>query len=108
MLHLVFNLPVKQGFYVQLGADVLHILRSRYAYLKILLIDEIVMTGLFTFNRLNKALQVVKQSALSFCGMSLLGKDCFLQLPPVKQLHIFAGVNQGTSSFVWSPLGKST
>ena len=62
----------------------LHVLRSRYAYLKILLIDKIVMTGLVTFNCLNKALQVIKQSALSFCGMSFLGKDYFLQLPPVK------------------------
>ena len=65
-LHFAFHLPVKQGFYVQPGAEVLHILRSRYAYFKILLIDEISMTGLETFNHLNKALQVIKRNTLPF------------------------------------------
>ena len=60
-LNFVFNLPVKQGFYDQPGAEVLHILRCRYAYLKIVLIDETLMTGLDTFNHLNKALPVINE-----------------------------------------------
>ena len=46
-LHSAFHLPVKRGFYVQPGAEVLYILKIRYAYLKILVIDEISMTGLY-------------------------------------------------------------
>ena len=76
--------------YIQPGAEVLHILRSRYAYLKILLIDEISMTGLDAFNHLNKTLQVINQSTLPFGGIYLLAIGDFLQLPSVKKLHIFA------------------
>ena len=46
-LHSAFHLPVKRGFYVQPGAEVLYILKIRYPYLKILVIDEISMTGLY-------------------------------------------------------------
>ena len=49
-LHSAFHFTVKQGFYVQPGAKVHHILSSRYAYLKILLINEKSMTGLDIFN----------------------------------------------------------
>ena len=63
--------------------------------MKILLTDEISVTGLDTFNHLNKALQVIKQSTLPFCGISLLVIGDFLQFPPVKQ-HIFAEGKKGT------------
>ena len=107
-LHSAFHLLVKQGFYVQPGAKVLHILRSRYAYLRILLIDELSMTRLDNFNRLNKALQVIKQNTLLFGGISLLVIGDFLQLPTLKELHIFAERKKGTYKalfgFLWVKL----
>ena len=48
------------------------------------------MTGLETFNHLNKALQVIKQNTLPFGEISFLAVGDFLQLTPVMQLHIFA------------------
>ena len=54
-----------------------------------MLIDEILLIGLDTFNRLNKALRVIKQNTLPFV-ISLQVIVDFLQLTPMKQLHIFA------------------
>ena len=61
----------------------------RYACLRSLLIDEISMTSLDTFDNLNKACKVIKQSTLPFCGIPLLLIDDCLQLLPVKQLYNF-------------------
>ena len=62
----------------------------------ILLIVEILMTGLDTFNHLNKAWQIIKQNNLPFGGISLLVICDFFQLPSVKQLHVFAEGKKGT------------
>ena len=74
-----------------------------------MLIDEILLIGLDTFNRLNKALRVIKQNTLPFV-ISLQVIVDFLQLTPMKQLHIFAEGKKGTyeafSGSLWVKLFK--
>ena len=62
------------------------------------------MTGLDTFNHLNKALQLIKQNTLPFGGVSLLLIGGFLQLPPVKQQFIFAEGKRGTYEALYGSL----
>ena len=103
-LHSAFRLPVRQGIYMQPRGEVLHTLRNKYGFLTVLLIDEISMTGLDTFNHLNKALQLIKQNTLPFGGVSLLLIGDFLQLPPVKQQFIFAEGKRGTYEALYGSL----
>ena len=99
-LHSAFHLPIKTGNrlfeYRKPSDEVLHCMRNKYKYLKVLLIDEISMTGDETFNHLNKALQLIKKNSLPFGGVSLIAIGDFLQLPPVKQQAIFTNAKKGT------------
>ena len=76
--------------------------------MKILLIDEISLTGLDAFNNLNKALQVIKRSA--WWSIFSANRVFFVQLLPVKQLHIFAegkkGTHEALSDSLWVKLFK--
>ena len=91
-LHSAFTLPL-YGIgcvrNVTLSHEQIHNYRLKYKYLKVVLIDEISMTGQLTFNDLNKRLQIIKDNELPFGGVSLLSIGDFLQLPPVKQSSIF-------------------
>ena len=86
-LHSAFTLPlygVGRVRNVTLSNEQLHNYRLKYNYLKVLLVDEISMTGQLTFNDLNKRFQIIKDNELRFGGVSLLLIGDFLQLPPVK------------------------
>ena len=56
-LHTVFHLPIKSGLkpckYKKPNDETLYMLRSKYWYLKVLIIDKISMTGSETFGHLD-------------------------------------------------------
>ena len=47
-------------------------MRNKYWYLKVLIVDEISMVGRETFGYLDLALQALTQNSLPFGGISLL------------------------------------
>ena len=75
-LHSAFHHHVKSGFksyeYRQPSNKTLHMLRNKYQYLKVLIIDEISVIGRETFVHLDLALKAVRQSLSPFSGVSLL------------------------------------
>ena len=99
-LHSAFHLPIKNAYnqfgYVKPSDKTLHEMRNKYKYLKVLLIDEISMTGRDTFKYLDLTLQYIMQNSLQFGGVSLMVIGDLLQLPPVKQPGIFMNVRKGT------------
>ena len=101
-LHSAFHLPVNSGFksfeYRKPSDEVLHVLRNKYQYLKVLIIDEISMIGRETFRHLNLALQATMQNSLPFGGVSVLAVGDFLQLPPVNEKGVFMKVTKGSYS----------
>ena len=102
--------PGKQFQYVKPRDEVLHEMKIKYEYLKLVLIDEISMIGNETFEQLNLALQHIKGNNLPFGGISLLVIGDFLQLPPVKQLGVFIHTRKGTykafNGSLWQELFK--
>ena len=96
-LHSAFRLPVTTGSYVykKPGNETLHMLRNKYQHLKVLIIDEISMTGRETFGHLDLALKAIMQNLLPFGGISLLAVGDFLQLPPVIQKGVFMKPSKG-------------
>ena len=101
-LHSAFNLPVNSGYksfeYRKPRDEILHMLRNKYQYLKVLVTDEISMIGRETFRHLDLALKAIMQNALPFGGVSLLVVGDFLQLPPVNQKGVFMKVKKGSYS----------
>ena len=99
-LHSAFHLPVKTGNkffgYRKPRDEVLHSMRNKYKYLKVVLIDEISMTGEETFDYTDKTLQLIKNNTLPFGGVSVISIGDFLQLPPVQQQAIFMKAKKGT------------
>ena len=97
-LHSAFNLPVKSALkscgYQKPSDEILHKLCNKYQYLKVLIIDEISMTGRETFEDLDLALKNIKENLLQFHGVSLLLVGDFLQLPPVNQKSVFMKPNK--------------
>ena len=85
-LHSAFYLSVKSGLkYYECKKSndkTLYMLRNKYQYLKILIIDEISMIGRETFEHLGLALKTIMQNSLPLAGVSLLIVD-YLELPPV-------------------------
>ena len=108
--HLSIKKPGKQFQYVKPRDEVLHEMKIKYEYLKLVLIDEISMIGNETFEQLNLALQHIKGNNLPFGGISLLVIGDFLQLPPVKQLGVFMHTRKGTykafNGSLWQELFK--
>ena len=113
-LHSAFNLSIKKTGkefqYVKPRDEILHEMKIKYEYLKLVLIDEISMIGNETFEQLNLALQHIKGNNLPFGGISLLVIGDFLQLPPVKQLGVFMHARKGTykafNGSLWQELFK--
>ena len=92
-MHSAFHLPVKSGFrsckYKKPSDEICHMLRNKYHYLKVLMIDEILMIGRETFGHLNLALKAMLQNPLPCGGVALLVIGYFLQFPPVNQKYVF-------------------
>ena len=109
-MHSAFHLPVKTFTYRKPRDEVLHEMRNKYKYLKVLVTDEISMTGDDTFKHLNLALQLIKENSLPFGGISVMTIGDFLQLPPVKQNAIYVNAKEGTyealSGSLWQELFK--
>ena len=99
-LHSAFHLPVKSGLksheYKKPSDETLHMLRNKYQYLKVLIIDEISMIGRETFGHLDLALKAIMQNLSPFGGVSLLVVGDFLQLPPVNQKVVFMKPSKGS------------
>ena len=75
-LHSAFNLPVKSGLksyeYKKPSDETLLMLRSKYLYLKVLIIAEVSMTGRENFRHLDLAFKAIMQNSSPFSGVSLL------------------------------------
>ena len=99
-LHSAFHLPVKSGLksfeYKKPVYKTLHILRNKYQYLKVLIIDEISVIGTGTFGHLDLALKAIMQNWSPFGGVSFLVVEDFLQLPPVDQKGMFMKPSKGS------------
>ena len=82
-LHSAFHLPIKSGLksygYKKPGDEILLLLRNKYQYLKVLIIDEIFIVGREKFEHLDLALQAIKQSSFPFGRVSLLVVGDFLK-----------------------------
>ena len=75
-LHSAFYLPVKSGLkffeYKKPSGETLHMLRKKYQYLKVLIIDKISVIGRETFGHLDLTLKAIMRNLLPFDGVSLL------------------------------------
>ena len=67
----------------------LHILRNKYQYLKVLIVDEISVIGRETFGHIHLALKAIMQNFWPFGGVSLLVVGDFLQIQLVNQKVVF-------------------
>ena len=99
-LHSACHLPVKSGFksdeYKKPNDETLPMLRNKYQYLKVLIIDEISVIGRETFEHLDLALKAIMQNLSLFDGVSLLVVGDFSQLPPVNQKGVFMRPSKGS------------
>ena len=99
-LHSAFQLQIRISgrpfHYIKAGNERLHILRNKYRFLKVLIIDEISMVGNETFHHLDLRLQDIMDNKLPFGGISVLVVGDLLQLNPVKQQGVFMLPNKGT------------
>ena len=92
-MHSVFHLPVKSGLkcyeYKNPSDETLHMLRNKYQYLKVLIIDEISVIERETLQHLDLTLKAIMKNPSPFGGVSLLVVGYFLQVPPVNQKGMF-------------------
>ena len=83
-LHSAFHLPVKSVLksfeYKKPNDKTLHMMRNKYQYLKVLIIDEISMIATENFAHLDLALKAIMQNLYRFGGVSLLVVGDFLKL----------------------------
>ena len=97
-LHFAFHLPVKSGLksckYKK--ASDLHMLRNKYQYLKVLIMDEISMIRRETFAHLDLVLTVIMKNSSPFGAVSWLVVGDFFHLPPVNQKGVFMKPSRGS------------
>ena len=97
-----FHLLVKSGLkafeYKKPIDETLYMVKIKYQYLKVLIIDEISIIGRETFGHLHLALKAVMQNSSKFGGGSLLVIEDILQLPPVNQKGVFMKPSKGLYS----------
>ena len=98
-LRSAFHLPFKSGLksfeYKKPNDETLHMLRNKYQYLKVLIIDAISMIGRETFGHLDLALKAILQNSSPSGWVSMLVVGDFLQLPPVNQKGVFMKPSKG-------------
>ena len=97
-LHSAFHLRVNSFEYRKPSDEILHVLRNKYQYLRVLIINEISMIGRETFRHLDLVLKVIVQNSLPFGGVSLLVVGNVLQLSPVNEKGVFMKVKKGSYS----------
>ena len=82
VLHSAFHLPVKSRLksfeYKKPSDETFHMLRNKYQYLKVLIIDEISMTRRETIGYLDPAIKPIMQTLSPFRGVSFLVVGDFL------------------------------
>ena len=116
-VHSAFGLPVKrQGrdmdfSYKPPNQSRLNTIRCNFTYLKVVIIDEILMLGCTTFqNHLSCALQEIFQIYNKpYGGVSILAVGDLLQLNPVGQSPVFSVLSQGYDALagsIWQKLFK--
>ena len=93
------NVERKKLCNLNLGNEQLHIFRSKYRYLQVLLLDEVSMIGETTFNDLDMRLQKIMNNDKPFGGISVILIGDLMQLPPVRQKCIFDEVNYNWDLF---------
>ena len=99
-LHFAFHLRVKSGLksyeYNKPNDETLHMLRNKYQYLNVLIIDQISVIGRENFGHSDLALKAIMQNSSPFDGVSLLVVGDFLQLSPVNQKGVFMKPSKGS------------
>ena len=108
-LHSAFHLPVKSELksyeHKKLRDETLHMLRSKYHYLNVLIIDEISMIGRETFGHLDLALIAIMQNSSPFGGVSLLLVGDFYNFHLFNQKGVFMKPSKGSyrsfSGWLW-------
>ena len=102
-LHSAFHIPANQSLsYKPLDMQQLNTLRSKYAALSVVFIDEISMVGNRMFNYINMRLQEVKGNLRPFGGVSIIAIGDLYQLKPVMDGWIFLDIKAG-----YGPLGSN-
>ena len=91
-LHTAFNLPTHEKPIMKDG-NALNTYQRIYKHLRILLHDEISMTGLPTFDDLNATLRKIKKDDQDFGGISIIAVGDLFQLPPVKMPHLYSQIH---------------
>ena len=72
--------------------EIRHKLELKYKYLKILVTDEISMTGGFDNDNCNNNLKKIKHCEDDYGGLSVIDVGDFFQLPPVDQGSVFSRI----------------
>ena len=88
-LHTAFLLPLNDNRPI-IGNSAINNLQKKYKHLKILITDEVSMTGIDTWDALNLTLQKIKNNKRDFGGVSVITVGDLLQLPPVKMGTFFS------------------
>ena len=98
VLHCILHvkLELKSCEYKKPNDETLHVLRNKYEYLKVLIIDEISVIGRETFRHLDLTLKAIMQNSSPFGGVSLLVVGDFLQLPPVNKKGVLMRPSKGS------------
>ena len=90
--HTAFSLQIvgeNEGSTTQFSAEALNTLRVKLKNLKLIIIDEISMMGINTFQSINNQLMKVFQNKKEFGGRSVITFGDFQQLRPVRDSYVF-------------------
>jgi nucleoside-triphosphatase THEP1 len=87
-----------------ISPEALNTLRVKLKNLKLIIIDEISMMGISTFEKINRRLMQVFQSKKEFGGVSVITFGDFQQLRPVQDNYIFASAKNIVDGLFGNPL----
>ena len=80
--------------------ETLYMLRNKYSYFKVLIINEISLIGRETFEDIDLELKVIRRNSLPFNGVFLLVVRYFLQLRPIHQKGVFLKSSKGVRDHI--------
>ena len=87
-----------------ISPEALNTLRVKLKNLKLIIIDEISMMGISTFEKINNRLMQVFQTKKEFGGRSIITFGDFQQLRPVNDSYIFASSKNSVGRIFGNPL----
>jgi hypothetical protein len=92
-IHSALKLPINQSTLSELSADISNTLATRYARLRVVILDEISMVGQTTFNMVDQRLRHWFNPEKPFGGLSVIAVGDFFQLRPVYQRSLYSPVS---------------